>query len=270
MQRHSKSSRSTRSFLYAGVAADGSGEDRGIVEHDPEDIWQSQIDCARRVLVESGIDARQVAAVGITNQRETTILWERATGQPVAPAIVWQSRISTPICTRLKASGLESEVRRRTGLLLDPYFSASKIVYLLETIPGLRQRCLSGEILFGTVDSFLIWRLTGGRVHATDPTNACRTLLFDIEQMGWSEALCDIFDVPHCCRKSDLPVVHLEKSIRAGSVWRFQSQAVPAISRQQRLHKAARRPVRQKIRTAPVRFSCSPPAHSPLRVPTAC
>ncbi len=185
-----------RSFLHAGVATDGSGEDRGIVEHDPEDIWQSQIDCARRVLVESGIDARQVAAVGITNQRETTILWERATGQPVAPAIVWQSRISTPICTRLKASGLESEVRRRTGLLLDPYFSASKIVYLLETIPGLRQRCLSGEILFGTVDSFLIWRLTGGRVHATDPTNACRTLLFDIEQMGWSEALCDIFDVP--------------------------------------------------------------------------
>ena len=173
----------------------GSG-DAGIVEHDPEDIWNSQIDCARRVLAAAGVAPGAVAAVGITNQRETTILWEKATGRPVAPAVVWQSRVSAPICSRLRAAGVEAEVRRRTGLLLDPYFSATKIVHLLETVPGLRERCARGEILFGTVDTFLIWRLTGGRVHATDVTNASRTLLFDIHELAWSAELCRIFGVP--------------------------------------------------------------------------
>ena len=172
------------------------GADQGVVEHDPEDIWQSQLSCAQRVLEQSGTRAEQVAAIGITNQRETTILWERATGRAVAPAIVWQSRVSSPICQRLKSSGLEEEVRRRTGLLLDPYFSATKIMYLLETVPGLRSRCEAGEILFGTVDTFLIWRLTGRSVHATDVTNASRTLLFDIDRMQWSDELCKIFDIP--------------------------------------------------------------------------
>ena len=172
------------------------GEDLGVVEHDPEDIWRSQLDCCRRVLVETGVAAAAVAAVGITNQRETTILWERATGRPVAPAVVWQSRVSAPICRRLEAAGLGPEVHRRTGLLLDPYFSATKIVHLLETIPGLRERCDRGEVLFGTVDTFLIWRLTGGKVHATDVTNASRTLLFDIHERRWSDELCRIFDVP--------------------------------------------------------------------------
>jgi glycerol kinase len=172
------------------------GVDLGIVEHDPEDIWRTQLDCARRVLSESGTPATAVAAIGITNQRETTILWERATGRPVAPAIVWQSRVSAPVCARLKARGLEADIRRRTGLVLDPYFSATKIVHLLETMPGLRERCVAGEILFGTVDTFLIWRLTGGRVHATDPTNASRTLLFDIDRQAWSAELCGIFDIP--------------------------------------------------------------------------
>jgi glycerol kinase len=170
--------------------------DQGIVEHDPEDIWRTQLGCARRVLAESGTPADAVAAIGITNQRETTILWERSTGRPVAPAIVWQSRVSAPVCARLRAQGIEDEVRRRTGLLLDPYFSATKIVHLLETIPGLRARCAAGEVLFGTVDTFLIWRLTGGRVHATDPTNASRTLLFDIDRQAWSDDLCGMFDVP--------------------------------------------------------------------------
>ncbi len=172
------------------------GEDLAIVEHDPEDIWQTQLDCAREVLTTAGIAPAQVAAIGITNQRETTILWEKATGRPVAPAIVWQSRISAPICRRLEAAGIGPEVKHRTGLVLDPYFSATKIVHLLETIPGLRERCERGEILFGTVDTFLIWRLTGGRVHATDVTNASRTLLFDIRQSAWSDELCRMFDVP--------------------------------------------------------------------------
>ena len=175
---------------------DGSGSDRGIVEHDPEDIWNSQLATARRVLAEQGARPQDVVAIGITNQRETTILWERATGRPVAPAIVWQSRVSAPICARLEAAGVGAEVRRRTGLRLDPYFSATKIVHLFETIPGLRDRCRRGEVLFGTVDSFLIWRLTGGRVHATDITNAARTLLFDIHDLAWSDELCRIFDVP--------------------------------------------------------------------------
>jgi glycerol kinase len=181
---------------HARTAHGPDGTELGIVEHDPEDIWRSQLSCARAVLLQAGIDAGQVAAVGITNQRETTILWDRATGAPVAPAIVWQSRVSEPICARLRAAGLEDEVRRRTGLLLDPYFSGTKIVHLLETVPGLRERCDRGEVLFGTVDSFLIWRLTGGRVHATDVTNASRTLLFDIHTLAWSDDLCRMLGVP--------------------------------------------------------------------------
>jgi len=181
-----------------GADGDAPGSDTAIVEHDPEDIWQSQLACARRVLAAAGVSAAQVAAVGLTNQRETTILWERSTGRPVAPAVVWQSRVSAPICARLRAAGHEDEVRRLTGLLLDPYFSATKIMHLMETVPGLRERSAAGEILFGTVDSFLIWRLTGGRVHATDVTNASRTLLFDIHRMAWSDELCGLFGVPRC------------------------------------------------------------------------
>jgi len=176
--------------------AGGDVEEVAIVEHDPEDIWRSQLSCGRRVLEASGTAPEQVAAIGITNQRETTILWDRATGRPVAPAIVWQSRVSATICGRLRARGIEDDVRRRTGLLLDPYFSATKIMHLLETVPGLRSRCEAGEILFGTVDTFLIWRLTGGRVHATDVTNASRTLLFDIHRLEWSDELCELFGVP--------------------------------------------------------------------------
>ncbi len=181
---------------HARTEAGPDGADLGIVEHDPEDIWRTQVSCGRRAVAEAGGVLDRVAAVGITNQRETTILWDRATGQPVAPAIVWQSRVSAPICGRLKAAGLEPDVRRRTGLLLDPYFSATKIVHLLETVPGLRDRCAAGEVLFGTVDSFLIWRLTGGRVHATDVTNASRTLLFDLETLAWSDELCHLFGIP--------------------------------------------------------------------------
>jgi len=180
------------------LADGGSGGDldQAIVEHDPEDLWRTQLGCATRCLADAGVRPQEVAAVGITNQRETTILWDRVTGRAVAPAVVWQSRVSAAICERLKAAGHEPEIRRRTGLLLDPYFSATKIVHLFETHPGLRERCTAGEVLFGTVDSFLIWRLTGGRVHATDVTNASRTLLYDITAGGWSDELLRLFDLP--------------------------------------------------------------------------
>ena len=172
----------------------GAEVDLAIVEHDPEDLWRTTLGCAREALARAG--GAGVAAIGITNQRETTILWERSTGRPVAPAIVWQSRVSAPICQRLRDAGLEPEIRRRTGLLLDPYFSATKIVHLLESVSGLRAACERGEVLFGTVDSYLIWRLTGGRVHATDPTNASRTLLYDIDRLAWSDELCGMFGIP--------------------------------------------------------------------------
>ncbi len=168
----------------------------GEVEHDPEAIWNSQLSVAREALQRAGISAGQVAAIGITNQRETTILWERATGRPVANAIVWQSRVSAPICDRLKAEGLEKTFRERTGLVLDAYFSGTKIKHLLDTVPGLRSRAEQGEVLFGTVDSFLLWRLTGGRRHATDVSNASRTLLFNIRTLNWDEELLKVLGVP--------------------------------------------------------------------------
>lgn len=168
----------------------------GVVEHDANEIWSSQLATAQQALAQASVGPEAVAAIGITNQRETTVLWDRATGEPVAPAIVWQSRISEPICRRLRDAGHEEEIRSLTGLRLDPYFSATKIVHLLETIDGLAERCRRGEVLFGTVDSWLVWKFTGGHVHATDPSNAGRTLLYDIRDGRWSERLCELFGVP--------------------------------------------------------------------------
>src|SRR2546421_762825 len=168
----------------------------GHVEHDPEAIWQSQLATAKRALEQAKLSAADVAAIGITNQRETTVLWEKATGKPVANAIVWQSRISAPICERLKAAGHEPVFRERTGLLLDPYFSGTKIAHLLEHTPGLKPRAERGEILFGTVDSFLIWRLTGGQKHVTDVSNASRTLLLNIHTGQWDDELLRLLNIP--------------------------------------------------------------------------
>ena len=168
----------------------------GHVEHDPEDIWRTQLQTARDVLAQAGLAAADVAAIGVTNQRETTVLWERATGRPVANAIVWQSRVTAGFCDRLKAAGHEPMVRARTGLVVDAYFSASKIKHLLDTTDGLRARAAKGEVLFGTIDTFLIWRLTGGRVHVTDESNASRTLLYDIHRRRWDDDLLALFDVP--------------------------------------------------------------------------
>jgi len=167
----------------------------GHVTHDPEAIWDGQLAVAREVVNTLG-GAAQFAAIGLTNQRETTVVWDRATGRPVADAIVWQSRISAPFCEQLKAEGHEPLFRARTGLPLDAYFSGPKIRYILDAEPGLRARAERGELAFGTVDSFLIWRLTGGQLHATDVSNASRTLLFDIHRLAWDDELLDIVGVP--------------------------------------------------------------------------
>ena len=168
----------------------------GLVEHDPEDIWSTQLAVAREVLGRPGYRAEDVAAIGVTNQRETTILWERATGKPVAPAIVWQSRASESICRNLKEKGHEALFREKTGLLLDPYFSGTKIRYLLDRDPDLQKRAEAGELLFGTIDCFLIWRLTGGKRHVTDISNASRTLLFNLHSRTWDTELLDILNIP--------------------------------------------------------------------------
>ena len=168
----------------------------GWVEHDPEDLWRTSVATMREALARAELDASDVAALGLTNQRETTIVWDRKTGKPIAPAIVWQDRRTAEACARLRAEGAEREVTARTGLVLDPYFSATKIAWLLDNVEGARSRAEAGELAFGTVDSFLIWRLTGGAVHATDATNASRTLLYDIHRGAWDESLCRLFGVP--------------------------------------------------------------------------
>jgi glycerol kinase len=168
----------------------------GHVEHDPEAIWTTQVATARGALTNAGIAATDLAAVGITNQRETTVLWERDSGRPIGNAIVWQSRITAPICDRLKADGHETTFRRKTGLVVDAYFSGTKIKYLLDSHDGLRARAARGEILFGTIDTFLIWRLTRGKCHVTDVSNASRTLLFNIHTLQWDDELLKILDVP--------------------------------------------------------------------------
>jgi glycerol kinase len=168
----------------------------GHVEHDPEAIWTTQLATARDAIAKAGITAADLAAVGVTNQRETTVLWERDSGRPIGNAIVWQSRITAPICDRLKADGHEATFRRKTGLVVDAYFSGTKIKYLLDSHDGLRARAARGEILFGTIDSFLVWRLTRGKCHLTDVSNASRTLLFNIHTLQWDDELLTILDVP--------------------------------------------------------------------------
>ena len=168
----------------------------GWVEHDPGEIWQSQLATARSVLRDAGITAEAVAAIGITNQRETTLLWDRATGEPVYPAIVWQDRRTADLCDRLERDGHTDLVQQATGLVIDPYFSATKIRWLLDNVPGLRDRCGRGEIAFGTVDTWLAWKLTSGRLHITDASNASRTMLYNIHTGQWEDRLLDLLQIP--------------------------------------------------------------------------
>jgi glycerol kinase len=167
----------------------------GWVEHNPEDIWNSQIGVARQAI--EGIEPSQIAAIGITNQRETTILWDRKTGVPIGNAIVWQCRRTAPMCETLKREGFDRRIRAITGLVTDAYFSGTKVAWLLDNVPGARERAEAGELAFGTVDSFLTWRLTGGRLHVTDVSNASRTLLYDIHRGDWSEEILQRLNIPH-------------------------------------------------------------------------
>ena len=173
----------------------------GWVEHDAERIWSDVVKVCREVCARVGAEA--IEAIGITNQRETTVVWDRASGRPIANAIVWQDRRTADICERLRAQGHGERVQGRTGLLLDPYFSATKVAWLLDNIDGARARAKRGELAFGTIDSFLLWRLTGGKVHATDASNAARTMLFDIHRQDWDDDLLALFDIP----RSMLPEV---------------------------------------------------------------
>ena len=168
----------------------------GWVEHDPEDIWETVRWSIRTALKAARLEAGDIAAIGITNQRETTIVWDRRTGKPIHNAIVWQDRRTADICNRLKADGAEALVTQKTGLLLDPYFSGTKVKWLLDTVEGARERAEAGELCFGTIDTYLVWRLTGGAVHATDATNASRTLLYDIERGAWDDDLLALLGVP--------------------------------------------------------------------------
>ena len=168
----------------------------GWVEHDPLDLWDTTLATCQNALRSKGISADQISAIGITNQRETTIAWDKTTGEPIYNAIVWQDRRTADQCRNLRDAGHEEMITQRTGLLVDPYFSSTKLSWILDHVDGARARAVKGELLFGTVDSFLIWKLTGGAVHATDATNAARTMLYDIHKGCWSKTICDLLNIP--------------------------------------------------------------------------
>ncbi|CUH79938.1 Glycerol kinase [Tritonibacter multivorans] len=196
---------STRAILFdqdMKVAASAQEEfpqhypQAGWVEHDPEDLWNTTLSTCRAAIAKLGIAASDIAGIGITNQRETTVVWDKTTGKAIHNAIVWQDRRTATICEGLRAAGHEDMVRNATGLLLDPYFSGTKVKWILDTVEGARAKAAAGDLLFGTVDSFLIWRLTGGESHVTDATNAARTLIYDIRKGEWSAEICALLDVP--------------------------------------------------------------------------
>lgn len=168
----------------------------GWVEHDPETIWNSQLGTAQKAISESGLDPTRIAAIGVTNQRETTIVWERETGIPIHNAIVWQCRRTAPMCDRIKADGFDQLIRERTGLIVDAYFSGTKIAWLLDNVPGAREKAERGRLAFGTVDTFLLWRLSGGRLHITDVSNASRTMLYNIHTQSWDDEILEYLKIP--------------------------------------------------------------------------
>ncbi len=200
---------------------------QGWVEHDPEEIWISQLAVAQEALRVARIGAGDIAAIGITNQRETTLVWERASGQPVCNAIVWQDRRTAALCERLKDAGHEPTVTAKTGLLLDPYFSGTKLAWILEHVPGVRSRAARGELAFGTVDSWLVWKLSGGSAHVTDATNASRTLLFNIHSLDWDDELLELLAIP----RAMLPKVVTSSGIVAATApaWFEGSVAIAGI-----------------------------------------
>ena len=195
----------------------------GWVEHDPDEIWHTQLTCARRAIRTAGMAPADIAAIGIANQRETVVVWDRHTGQPVHNAIVWQDRRTADQCARLKKNGAEPLIRERTGLMLDPYFSATKIAWILDSIPGLRLHAERGELAFGTIDTWLTWKLSGGKLHVTDPSNASRTMLYDIHRRQWDDELLDLFGIPRFM----LPAVHPSAHAFGHSVKSLLGAAIP-------------------------------------------
>ncbi|HET9709958.1 MAG TPA: glycerol kinase GlpK [Gemmatimonadales bacterium] len=194
----------------------------GWVEHDAHEIWTTQLHTAKDAVAKAGLGAADIAAIGITNQRETTVVWDRTTGAPVHNAIVWQDRRTAAACDRLKARGLEPLIKRKTGLVVDAYFSGTKIEWMLKNVPGVRAKAKAGQLAFGTVDSWLVWNLTGGRVHVTDPSNASRTMLFNLKTGDWDDELLKIFGIP----RSMLPQVASSSEVY-GATQFFGSHAVP-------------------------------------------
>jgi glycerol kinase len=193
----------------------------GWVEHDPEEIWKTQLEVLVKVIRSNSVAPSSIAAIGITNQRETTVIWERSTGKPVYNAIVWQDKRTAPVCERLKVSGLEDHVRQMTGLVIDSYFSGTKINWILENVSGVRERAERGELAFGTIDSWLIWKLTQGEKHVTDYSNASRTMLYDIRELKWDERMLRELKIP----QSLLPDV--KPSASAFGYWNFEGHSIP-------------------------------------------
>ena len=209
---------------------------QGWVEHNPMEIWSTQYGVMNEVVAQSGVDAHDIAAIGITNQRETTILWEKATGRPIYNAIVWQCRRTAPLVDELlQQPGMADYIRENTGLMPDAYFSATKIKWILDNVPGARERAEAGEILFGTVDTWLVWKLTGGRVHVTDRTNASRTMLYNIRTLDWDDTLLKALDIPRCI----LPRVHGVKeeiSEKGDTTFAYKIATNPEIVKQLKGH----------------------------------
>jgi glycerol kinase len=235
---------STRSIVFrpdGSIAASAQCELKqfyphlGWVEHDPMEIWASQLATAQEALKTAGISGKDVASIGITNQRETTVVWNRRTGQPIGNAIVWQDRRTEPDCANLRARGLSELVQVRTGLRIDAYFSATKIAWLLKTVPGAKTAADRGELAFGTIDSWLVWQLTGGKLHATDVSNASRTMLLNIHTNTWDETLLNALDIPlammprvqpSCSDFGYTDPLHFGKSIAIGGVAGDQQSAL--------------------------------------------
>ena len=195
----------------------------GWVEHDANEIWATQLSVATEAIARARLHAADIAAIGITNQRETTLLWDRRTGEPIHNAIVWQDRRTASTCDAMKAAGLEPTITAKTGLVLDSYFSGTKVKWLLENVPGARAKAEAGDLAFGTIDSWLVWKLTGGALHVTDETNASRTLLYDLERGGWDDALLALFDVP----RAVLPAVKRSSAILGETAGNILSARIP-------------------------------------------
>ncbi|HQS56522.1 MAG TPA: FGGY family carbohydrate kinase, partial [Sediminibacterium sp.] len=195
----------------------------GWVEHDANEIWSTQLGVAAEAIIKAGLTVKDIAAIGITNQRETTVVWDKATGQPIHNAIVWQDRRTAEFCDSLKAQGKDKLIQQKTGLVIDAYFSATKAKWILDNVEGARARAEKGELCFGTIDTWLVWKLTNGQVHVTDVSNASRTMLFNIHELAWDQQLLEIFDIPAAM----LPVVKSSSEVYGHTQNLLTAQSIP-------------------------------------------